>query len=122
MAVCGYSVPVEVENVMVDLGPRSRTCKYAVTFRVSSLAWMLVMMDEVVVDQDLLKIRNPMVGTEIIVHRNACATPAGNLHVGNFNIDAPYNMDAHLVGCLKCEVRAVEPKSGDADAIAPVDF
>ena len=111
MPVGGDGVPVEVEDVVVDFRPSSRPCECAVAFRMPCVSGMLVVMDEIVVDQDLLRTGNPVIGAEIIVHRNACAAPAGNLHVGYFDVDASEDVDPFFIGFLIAEVRAKKPKS-----------
>ena len=72
-------VSIEIEDVLVDLGPGTGPRHHAVTFRVSAFARVLVVMDKVVVDQHLIRIHDSpagriafgrVVGTRIVVHYN----------------------------------------------------
>src|SRR5262245_20451648 len=90
------------------------------------LCLVLVVMDDISVDQDqyFLGRRDE---TCVLGHSNPRAAPAGNLHVGNFDVDAPSDADAVILGALLAEVRAVEPEAGDANAtnrirVVAVDF
>ena len=116
-------VSIEIEDVLVDLGPGTGPRHHAVTFRVSAFARVLVVMDKVVVDQHLIRIHDSpagriafgrVVGTRIVVHYNPRAAPTGDLHVGNFDVDAPRDVNAVLECRLIPEIGTVEPEARDA--------
>ena len=140
---------VEVESVAGNSGPRAVAYIDAISTRCPLIngdlhlhpsnifspptyyyvvIWLLVVMEEIVMDPNLVGIHDRYVRTgalrpvisaryRIVHNRNPRTAPASDFHIRYLDIDTSQDADADFVGRLITEVRSVQTEARDAHAI-----
>jgi len=109
-------MPVEIENVSVNVCAGARVGFNSVAVGMVSATGMLIVVDKTVTDSNFAVFGDPRILG--ILNANSLSTKAVDLYVGDLHIDTPENTDSNGVHVLLFVRRPEYTKARNPDVVA----